>query len=62
VTNAYRQTLQAPENYVKADYFAIGLLIVYVIATLLYAREYNWPKVMYFGGSAIITLGIILSH
>jgi len=46
----------------KADYFAIGLLITYTIATTLYAYERNWPKVMYFGGSAIITLGIILSH
>jgi hypothetical protein len=45
----------------KADYFAIGLLIVYIIATGLYARELNWPKVLYFGGSAIITLGIIMS-
>lgn len=45
----------------KADYFAIFLLIVYIVATVLYVRELNWPKVMYFGGSAIITLGILMS-
>lgn len=45
----------------KADYFAIFLMIVYIIAMLLYALEFNWPKVLYFGGSAIITLGIVLS-
>lgn len=45
----------------KGDWFAITLLALYVIATLLYVYEGHWSKSLYFGGSAIITLGILLA-
>jgi len=46
----------------NGDYFAYTLLAMYCIATLCYAWDGNWPKVLYFGGSAIITIGILMSH
>lgn len=46
----------------SGDWFAYTLLALYVIATAVYAIEGNWPKVAYFGGSAIITIGILSSH
>jgi drug/metabolite transporter (DMT)-like permease len=45
----------------KADYFAYTLLAIYVLATLAYLFEGNWPKFMYFAGSAIITIGIMMT-
>jgi hypothetical protein len=45
----------------KADYLVWGLLAAYIAATLMYATERNWPKMLYFSGSAIITLGILMS-
>lgn len=46
----------------NGDWFAWTLLAMYVIATLAYCCDGNWPKVLYFGGSAIITIGILMSH
>lgn len=46
----------------KGDYFAYTLLAMYCITTLAYLIEGNWPKFMYFCGSAIITIGILMSH
>lgn len=45
----------------RADWFAYLLLAIYVMATLLYLYEGHWSKSLYFGGSAIITLGIMLA-
>lgn len=45
----------------KGDWFAITLLVLYVVATLMYLREGNWAKVLYFGGSAVITISILMS-
>jgi hypothetical protein len=45
----------------KGDWFAITLLVLYVIATVTYGVEGNWNKVLYFGGSAVITLSILMS-
>ena len=46
----------------KGDWFAITLLSLYVIATILYLWEGKWSKSLYFGGSAVITIGILISH
>lgn len=45
----------------RGDYFAYALLAIYVVATAAYGCEGNWPKFMYFAGSAIITIGILMS-
>lgn len=44
----------------KADWVVIGLLVVYVVAAVLYIREGNWSKTLYFAGSAVLTIGILL--
>jgi len=45
----------------KGDYFAYTLLAIYIVTTLIYGREGNWSKVLYFGGSAIITISILMT-
>jgi len=37
-----------------------GLLAVYVILTFLSAFERNWGRALYFGGAAILTIGVLV--
>ena len=42
-----------------SNWFVIGLCVVYALSTFVYVYEGNWPKVLYFGGSAILTTGVL---
>lgn len=43
------------------DKLVYVMLALYVLAVLGYAYDGNWPKVLYFIGAIILSLGVLLA-
>jgi hypothetical protein len=43
----------------SGDLFLKGLIALYTVATFAYAYEGAWPKVLYFAGSVVLSVGVL---
>ncbi len=44
---------------ITGDWLMKGFILFYALTTLVYAYEGNVPKALYFGGSVILSVGVL---